>query len=126
MCTGAIHILYLFPRIRQPLDGNFAVSGKKFRLPAVAGEEQDLPVPSGLLQKPQGGGAAPVVEIGQGVVSTMGTCFSGGSTRSQMASRTARYSWSSVPAESSAASRNTGSPAGSAERRKLRSSTTPL
>ena len=31
-----------------------------------------------------------------------------------MASRTARYSWSSVPAESSAASRNTGSPAGSA------------
>ena len=68
MCTGAIHILYLFPRIRQPLDGNFAVSGKKFRLPAVAGEEQDLPVPGGLLQKPQGGGAAPVVEIGQGVV----------------------------------------------------------
>ena len=51
--------------------------------------------------------------------------ISGGSTSSQMARRTARYSWSSAPAESRAASRNTGSPTGSAERRKLRSSTTP-
>ena len=60
---GAFHILYLYRRIRQPLDENFPVSGKKFPLPAVAGEEQDLPVPGGLFQKLQGRSAAAVLAV---------------------------------------------------------------
>jgi hypothetical protein len=37
-------ILYQSARIRQPLDENFTVICEKFRFPAVAGEQQDLPL----------------------------------------------------------------------------------
>ena len=43
-----------------------------------------------LLQPPEGGGAALVVEISESVIQNDGDGFSGGSTSSQMASRAER------------------------------------
>lgn len=43
-----------------------------------------------LLQPPEGGGAALVVEIGESVIQNVGMDFSDGSTSSQIASRAER------------------------------------
>ena len=60
---SAKSILYPSDRIRQPLNGNFLVSGEKRGFPAVAGEEKDLPVLSLTLQPAEGRGAAVVIEV---------------------------------------------------------------
>ena len=59
-------ILYQSPALRQPLNGDAVIPSEKFRLPAVAGEEENLPVLSRAPEIPQGGGTAGVVKIGQG------------------------------------------------------------
>lgn len=57
------------------LNGHFRVSGKEISLPAVAGEQEDLPMGRGLLQPTEGGGAALVVEIGESVIQNDGDGF---------------------------------------------------
>ena len=71
-------ILYLPSRGRQDLDGDGGVLPEMGRLPAVAGEEQDLARLRLLPQEVQGGGAAGVVKAGQGVVQDDGDGVPGG------------------------------------------------
>ena len=54
------------------LHRNLRICGKERGLPAMAGEEQNLAVPGSLLQPPERGSAACVIEVGQRVVQNDG------------------------------------------------------
>ena len=69
-------------------------------LPLLAGEQQDLPLPAQLRQGVQGQSHPPVVKGDQRVVQHQGAGSSPGRQSWHTASRTARYSWSTVPRDS--------------------------
>ena len=73
--AGTLFILHPpegFVNRSEMLDGNGFVSGEEVCLPAMAGEQEDLPVFRLRPEPPESGGAAAVVKGGQGVVQNDG------------------------------------------------------